>query len=225
MLISCVSASNIKHAGESSTSLRLCNLVKEIVETCGKNKTNVKVIPLVNYELKPCTGCGRCFKKNKCIEDDGFNDIYSQLVKSDGLFIVSAHYAPIPSKLAMLLEKMEQLAFLPRFNNEEDKSPLYQRPAGIIAHGGGTEEIIKGYRGVVINTIANALSWPIEMNIKGIDEDWPKGIAIPINRVKKDTKSIFPIQEYDWIDIKKRIKPLVHNVLKELQNNSGEHDV
>lgn len=120
---------------------------------------------------------------------------------------------------------MEQLAFLPRFNNEEDKSPLYQRPAGIIAHGWGTEEIIKVYKGVVINTIANALSWPIEMRIKDVNEEWSKGIAIPIKQVRKDPESIFPIHEYDWLDIKKRIKPLVHNVLIGLQSKKREYDV
>ncbi|HBL67817.1 MAG TPA: hypothetical protein DDZ70_03820, partial [Firmicutes bacterium] len=142
--------------------------------------------------------------------------IYARLSAAEALFVVSAHYAPIPSKLAMLLEKMEQLAFLPRFNNEENKSLLYQRPVGIIAHGGGTEEIIKGYTGVVINTIANALSWPIEMNIIGAGEEWPRGIAIPVMTVKKDSNSVFPVQEYDWLDIKERIRPLVSNVMMEL---------
>lgn len=216
MLITCISASNIKHAREYSTSLKLCNSIKEISEKYYKNEISIEVLSLVDYELNPCIGCGKCFKKDKCIKDIVFNEIYSKIIKSDGLFIVSAHYAPIPSKLAMLLEKMEQLAFLPRFNNEEDKSPLYQRPVGIIAHGGGTEEIVRSYKGVVINTIANALSWPIEMKIVGINEEWPNGIAIPIKHVRKDEDSIFPVHEYDWEDIKNRIRPLVHNVMQEM---------
>ena len=116
------------------------------------------------------------------------------------------------------LKKWSSFAFLPRFNNEESKSPLYQRPVGIIAHGGGTEEIIKGYTGVVINTIANALSWPIEMNIIGAGEEWPRGIAIPVKTVTKDSNSVFPVQEYDWLDIKERIRPLVGNMIMALRN-------
>lgn len=65
----------------------------------------------------------------------------------------------------MLLEKMEQLAFLKRFNDDGYRSPLYKRPVGIVGHGGGTEEVVQSYRRQVIDTIANAMSYPIEMDI------------------------------------------------------------
>lgn len=214
-LVYCISASNIKHAGPNSTSLKICHLVKEIIAESDP-QVITEVLPLVDYELKPCIGCGQCYGKGRCIDDATFNEIYARLSAADALFVVSAHYAPIPAKLAMLLEKMEQLAFLPRFNNEENMSPLYQRPVGIIAHGGGTEEIIKGYTGVVINTIVNALSWPIEMRIIGAGEEWPRGIAVPVKTVRKDSNSVFPVQEYDWPDIKERIRPLVSNVITAL---------
>lgn len=220
MTVYCISASNIKHAGVDSTSLKICHLVKEIMAE-SEPQLKAEVLPLVDYELKPCIGCGKCYGKGRCIDDPTFNQLYECLTTADALFVVSAHYAPIPAKLTMLLEKMEQLAFLPRFNNEANKSPLYQRPVGIIAHGGGTEEIIKGYAGVVINTIANALSWPIEMNIIGAGEEWPRGIAIPVKSVRKDINSIFPVQEYDWLDIKERIKPLVNKVMMELRKCSS----
>lgn len=70
MLIVFVSASNIKHAGENSTSFKVCRLIKDMAER-------------------------------------------------------RAYYAPIPAKLSMLLEKIEQLAFLKRFHNEAYRSPLY----------------------------------------------------------------------------------------------------
>lgn len=212
MILTCISASNIKHARDYSTSTKVCNLIGEIVrENCG-NQITTEVIKLVDHELNPCIGCGRCFKKAICVYDEDFNEIYSKITKSNGLFIVAAHYAPIPSKLAMLLEKMEQLAFLPRFHNEEERSPLYKRP-GIIAHGGGTEEIIKGYKGVVLNTITNALAYPIEMDVLGVSEEWPNGIVFPIKEVSRDANSVFPIQHYDWNDIKVRIKPLVNTMI------------
>jgi hypothetical protein len=119
----------------------------------------------------------------------------------------------------MLLEKMEQIAFLPRFHNDNDRSPLYHKPVGIIGHGGGTEAIIKGYKNVVINTIANALMYPIEMDIVGINEEWPYGVVFPIKEVHKEEDSIFPIQIYDFLDIRKRIEPLVINHLEKVKTN------
>ncbi|WP_027628165.1 NAD(P)H-dependent oxidoreductase [Ruminiclostridium cellobioparum] len=177
----------------------------------------VQIISLVDYELKPCIGCGRCYDRDRCVNDDEFNSIYNILGKSDALFVISAHYAPIPSKLAMLLEKIEQLAFLKRFNDESYCAPLFGKPAGIIGHGGGTAEIHKYYREPVINTIWNALAYPVEMNVIGIDEEQPRGITFPVKTVSKTADSIFPVQEYDWNDIETRLDPLVNKVVEELQ--------
>lgn len=221
MNIVCISASNIKHAGQNSTSLKICNLIKEMVKTKTIKDKNidVEIISLVDYELKPCIGCGTCFKQESCIYDSAFNQIYDKLTKANALFIVSAHYAPIPSKLSMLLEKIEQLAFLKRFNDEDYRSPLFGKPVGIIGHGGGTEEIIKYYKGPVLDSIWNALSYPVEMNVIGLNNEDKNGVIIPVKSVKKVENSIFPIQEYDWIDIEHRLTPLVNNVLEKISND------
>lgn len=216
MLIVCMSASNIKHAGENSTSLKTCKLIKKLLKTNVTNNIDVEIISLVDYELIPCIGCGICFNQESCIYDNDFNKIYNMLTKTNALFIVSAHYAPIPSKLSILLEKIEQLTFLKRFNNESYRSPLFKKPVGIVGHGGGTENIIKHYKTPVLDSIWNALSYPVEMNIVGVNNDQTNGIIFPVKSVKKATDSIFPIQEYDWKDIEERLNPLVINVLEKI---------
>lgn len=210
MEVVCISASNIKHAGVNSTSLKVCHLIKDMVEEKLCKDLNVRVVSLVDYELKPCIGCGGCFCKEACVCDEAFNHIFNMLIKADALFIVSAHYAPIPSKLAALLEKMEQLAFLKRFNDEGYRSPLFNKSVGIIAHGGGPEEIIKYYKEPVLDSIWNALSYPIEMDVVKLNGD--NGVVIPVKRVLKSEDSIFPVQEYDWEDVRRRIEPLVNKL-------------
>jgi multimeric flavodoxin WrbA len=217
MLIACISSSNIKHAGENSTSLKVCKLIKEMVGRKITGNIQVDIIPLVNFEIKPCIGCGECYKEDKCKNDNEFNNIYSILCKANALFVVSAHYAPIPSKLAMLLEKIEQLAFLKRFNDESYRSPLFEKPVGIIGHGGGTGEMHKYYKEPVIDSIWNALSYPVEMNIVGVDAEQPRGVTFPVKHVYKADSSIFPMQEYDWSNIKRRLEPLVCKVIEEMQ--------
>ncbi len=213
MNITCLSASNIRHARENSTSLRVCRLIRELVaEMCPA--ATVEIVPLVDYDLKPCHGCGACLGRGSCACDPAFNALYAGLARADGLFIVAAHYAPIPAKLCMLLEKVEQLAFLPRFQDESRHSPLYGRPVGIVGHGGGTEEISNAYRGLVLDAIANALSWPVEMRIVGAGEEWPNGVVFPVQRVSRDPRSPFPVQEYDWDEIGRRLAPLVRGVLE-----------
>lgn len=218
MNIVCISASNIKHAGEKSTSLKVCNIIKEIINRSTSANVNVEIIPLTDYNLKPCIGCGGCFKQDKCLEDNDFNHIYNIICKTDALFIVSAHYAPIPSKLSMFLEKIEQIAFLKRFNDEKYRSPLFGKPVGIIGHGGGTEEICRYYKEPVIDSIWNALSYPVEMNVVGLDDGQSRGLVLPVKSVGRESSSIFPVQKYDWIDIENRLDPLVHNVIFKIKN-------
>lgn len=209
----CISSSNIKHATETSTSTKACKIIKEIIHE-EDERADVEIVRLVDHDLLPCVGCGGCFARRNCVHDDHFNEIYSKMVTADGLFIVTPHYAPIPAKLSMVLEKIEQIAFLRRFRDETYRSPLYGKPAAIVAHGGGTEEIMDFYDPVVIAPVANALMWPVEMDIVKYDERWTKGVAFPVKSVRKAEDSIFPIQEYDWLGIKKRLVPMVHALIK-----------
>ena len=49
----------------------LCEMIREII-----NKVNgsfcIDIIPLVDYELTPCIGCGMCYNKNSCTRRDDF---------------------------------------------------------------------------------------------------------------------------------------------------------
>ena len=63
--------------------------------------------------------------------------------EADYLFFVSPHYAPIPAKLCMLLEKMEQITFLHWWRDETYQSELFGKLAGIISHGGGGENALE----------------------------------------------------------------------------------
>ncbi len=212
--IVCISASNIRHAGTQSTSYKICKLIERMLyEIFPQEDLTCDIITLVDQELQPCNGCGGCYSNHHCAHDQVFNTLHERILRADGMFVVAAHYAPIPAKLCMLLEKMEQITFLPRFNQPDYRSPLYQHPVGIIAHGGGTADISEGYRGVVIHSIANALDWPIEMKLISPAEGEPLGVCLPIARVSNDSASIFPVQEYDWQDIRKRLTPLVQTTI------------
>ena len=140
MRVLSISASNMVHAKKESTSLEVCQIIEKIIKTkLTGNGVQLEIIRLVDADLSPCTGCGKCFMMNKCCTDDSFNNIYSRIAQSDALFIVSPHYAPVPAKLCMLLEKMEQISFLNRFHNINYRPIVYKVPVGIIAHGGGSD--------------------------------------------------------------------------------------
>ena len=223
MNVLCISAANMKYAADKSTSLIACRIIENII----KNKlqmsdAQVGVIKLVEAELHPCTGCGDCFKTGRCCAKDDFNRIYLRIANADAVFIVSPHYTPIPSKLCMLLEKMEQISYLPWFHDNKSQPRVRGIPAGIIAHGGGSDEgVLRSYKAMVLDTIANALQ-TIMMEVVGLNDAWPTGVAFPAKEVKKEIGQTFPIQYYDWADIENRVSPLVVKVIEKAEGKKKE---
>ena len=184
-----------------------------------RNDIQTEIIRLVDTDLQPCIGCGQCYTTNKCAASDDFNSIYAKIAGSDAVFIVSPHYAPIPAKLSILLEKMEQPVFLHWFHDNNYKSVLHKKPVGIIAHGGGGNQwMLRSYKEMVLDMIANALQ-TVMMDVVGLDEKWPTGIVFPVKTVQKSEKALFPVQSYDWADIENRVTPLVEKVVKMVSSN------
>ena len=215
MKVLCISASNMKLAGDKSTSLIACQIIEKIIKTrLKRNDIQVDFIRLLEAKLKPCSGCGKCFQTNRCSASDDFNTIYCQITNSDAIFIVSPHYAPIPAKLSMLLEKMEQISFLHWFHDKSYQPIVYKKPVGIIAHGGGNEDwAMRSYKAMVLDTIENALQ-TIMMDVVGVDDKWPNGVVFPVKEVKINENNIFPVQLYDWADVENRLTPLVEKVIQ-----------
>ena len=172
-------------------------------------------IELKNKSIQPCIGCGRCFESHRCIIHDDFNDIYTAVIRADIIFIVSPHYAPIPAKLAALLEKMEQITFLHWGKDTSYKSEVFGKPTGIISHGGGGEWALKSYKNMVNDTIANALD-TIQLKLIPHSDEWNTGISLPVKKAVFTDSSIFPTQEYDWDFITKEISAYVNQILKKV---------
>ena len=128
------------------------------------------------------------------------------------VFIISPHYAPIPAKLAALLEKMEQITFLHWGKDSAYKSEIYGKRTGVISHGGGGAWALKSYKNMVNDTIANALD-TIQMKLIPFDDEWNTGISLPVEKVTFHENSVFPTQEYNWSYIEGRIIEYVSKVI------------
>lgn len=207
----CISASNIINSSSQSISYQFSGIVKNELESKG---ISCEIIDLREYNLSPCAGCGKCYDSKRCCIDKDFNLIYNKIINSTCVFFVSPHYAPIPAKLCMLLEKMEEITFLHWWKDNTYKSEAYQIPAGIISHGGGAAWALPSYKAMVNDTIANALD-TIQCKVVPYNDEWNTGISIPIDKVKEDA-SIFPIQRYNWDLIEELIKEYTNCVLQEI---------
>lgn len=205
----CISASNMVSSKEQSISYKICERIKEILN---RSQVDCEILDLREYEMKPCIGCGQCFESKRCCMDRQFNAIYDKLAQADWCFIISPHYAPIPAKLCMLLEKMEQITFLHWWKDQAYQSELHGKLAGIISHGGGEKWALDNYKAMVNDTIANALD-TIQMKVVPFSSKWDTGISLPVHQVKKE-ESIFPIQEYDWESLEEKLHNYVEVIVQ-----------
>jgi multimeric flavodoxin WrbA len=191
MKIVCISASNISPARQNSASTRTCELIRDQVAELNPS-IEVEIVPLIDYPMKSCRMCGECLPTQRCSQDQAFNQVHDRMQSADGIFLVCPHYAPIPSKVMILLEKLEEMAYLEYCQDNTYLTPLHGKPIGIIAHGGQTEEALPYYKTTLLDPLANAFA-SVQMRVIGAGERWPNGVA--------------------WQAIRQRIQPLVENVL------------
>ncbi len=224
MIITCISASNTKLMDKKSTSTKVCYLIKDMIVKYDKEDISVDIIPLMDYDIKPCIFCGGCFETSDCVYDKEFNRVFSELLKSDGIFFVVPHYSPIPSKLIMIFEKINEILYANWIKDAKYKSPLSNKPVGIIGHGGMVEndKVLKYYHDNLITPVADTLA-SLSFNIVGIDDRFPKGVAFGLKDdscLKKVDNFIFPEINQDWVTIEGRIKPLIENVMTKVNETA-----
>lgn len=212
MKITCISAANIEVARGHSASVRTCALVREIV--LSEHPTaDVEIVPLIDYEMKPCRMCGACLGSERCARDEAFNQVFEKMIAADAVFVVVPHYAPLPSKLMMLTEKMEEIAFLHWCADNFYRFPLSGKPVGVLGHGGQvtTDDVVAYYQRMIVEPVAMALS-SVSMKVIGSDQPGSKGAAFGIQNLTMPAGSVFCDITYNWDDVRRRIAPLVHNV-------------
>lgn len=222
MRIACVSASNTRLGEDKSTSINVCNKIKEIILNETKEEDFIDIIPLKDYDIKPCILCGACSKKGQCIYDEDFNKLLRILEKAQGIFLVVPHYSPIPAKLIMIFEKINEITYAGWLNDPEYQSPFYNKSIGIIGHGGMVEskDNLKYYHDHLVTPVAQTLK-ALSFNVIKLNDNYPNGVTFGLSDescLKKVENKVFPDIAQDWTMIEKRIKPLVLNVIQSISN-------
>lgn len=212
MNIVCVSAANIEPARETSASVRACKIIRDLLAARAP-QARVEIIPLIDYEMKPCRMCGQCIPAGRCVRDAAFNQVFERLATADGIFFVVPHYAPLPSKLMILFEKMQEIAYLSWCADPEYRFPLHDRPVGVIGHGGQEQNdaVLAYYQRMIVDPVAAALAG-VSMRVIGADEARPRGVAFGIRSLIKRPDSLFVDIQHDWDAVRNLVTPLVENV-------------
>ena len=221
MKVTCISASNVRAKKNDSASVKMCEQVGELIKLEANQNVDVDILPLLDYELSPCIMCGECADDNICIYDEDFNKILASLNESDGVVLIAPLYASIPAKLIMLLEKLQELAYIRYVENDvkgtKEKFMLADKPVAIIGHGGMPEDydqidVEQYYIDKLVKPLSDIIK-SVQMKVVPQNDERPNGLALGIKRMEKKEGKFFPEMVHDWESISERMKPLVANLI------------
>lgn len=213
--IVCISAANVLKSRGNSASTKACEIIKTNLEKKYGEGVEVEIIPLVDFNLKPCIMCGECEKNQSCVYDKDFNSIFSRLAQADGVVVVCPHYAPIPSKLMIILEKLQEFTFLSYCSKTFDSFPLKGKRTAIIGHGGMNEGFEKIYRVNLLDNLSGALGG-CGMRVVGLDDEWKNGVVFGIEDMKFREGETLPYMVHNWDKVEDRIMPLIYKIADEI---------
>ncbi len=217
MKLLCVSASNIYPFKKQSASTRICEMAVDIARSAG---AQAEILALIDYDLEPCRMCGKCQPSGLCRRDRDFNKVYERMQAADGVLLVVPHYAPFPSKVMMLFEKIQELAFLGYCHDHTFRSPLQGKPLGVAGHGGQTGDPAAYYLTALVEPLARAMAG-VGMQVVPAGENLPWGAAFGIHSIEYPEGELFCRIEYDWELIRERMTPLVGNLVRAMGETRG----
>ncbi|MEM4160496.1 MAG: flavodoxin family protein [Thermoplasmata archaeon] len=78
------------------------------------------VIWIGDKEIQPCDGCNKCLIENRCIKEDGMQEIYQELRKADIIIVASpTYFGGVTAKVKALMDRTYML-----YNNMELKDKV-----------------------------------------------------------------------------------------------------
>jgi multimeric flavodoxin WrbA len=215
MKMLCISCSNVLHRKDESASTKVCELTEEIAKE-QKVNIDIETIRLSDYHLKNCIFCGRCMEDRRCFYDQDFNAIYHELSVSDRILLVVPFYSVIPSKLTMIMEKLNQLYYTAWLRDPDVKFDFSGKKVAVIGHGGSVLQdnphAAQAYQDLLLNPLNYSLT-SIGFNVIGLKSS-TKGVVFGVEGYKEMNDAIFPIMIHNWKAIKSIISPLVINLLQ-----------
>ncbi len=200
-----ISASNVKKTKKDSQSLVIARTLKNLLDD-GKKKT--EILDLRKYTLTPCIMCEKCVKTGKCVRGDDFNKIAKKILQHRNIVIVCPHYAGIPSKLMMFLEKLQEISYLKQCSRQKDAYPLKNAFSAVIAHGGMTDNYDELYAKNVITPLGNALK---AVGFEYLNDSITLSLTVGVKQYfeKRDKRSVCFLKESDTEKINCILKELV----------------
>lgn len=81
-------------------------LADQFAKGAEENGNEVEVIRLRDYPLNFCMGCYACVKLGRCIQKDGFNDLFPKMMAADAIcFSAPTYFYSIDGRMKTLFDR------------------------------------------------------------------------------------------------------------------------
>ncbi|MCY3410096.1 MAG: NAD(P)H-dependent oxidoreductase [Candidatus Heimdallarchaeota archaeon] len=208
MKILCISAAQVLNKREIGTSIMVCQTLDKIIKEKHPDYTS-EVFSLLDHELQICDFCGDCIS-GRCSKDRAFNQLLNKLAQANHIFLVIPHYMIIPSKLTILLEKLNQIYYTTWLRDNSEPWILQGKSISLLAHGGGDERSFINYQKFIIDPL-NYVFTAFQMKVIPFREK--EGYIFGINGFRDADDSIFPDVQIDWISLTNDLHLLVKETI------------
>ena len=160
-----------RRGGNSSHLLEAVN--EGIVDAGGA----VTVFRTHDMDIAPCTGCGRCATLGRCVIEDGFQDVFEQVIAADGIVFASPlYFMNVPSRGKVIIDRSQSFWAVKHvcgrdlFGGRIQRAGLLVACAGANAGPGGSDV----FRGIEDTMTYVFDAWGVRMLercvVAGVDE-------------------------------------------------------
>ena len=139
-----------------------------------KNNVKTEIISLSGKKINHCINCDKCVGINKCIQNDDFNSIYTNILKNKGLVVGSPVYVGMPTSLLMAF--IQRLTYV-SYNNKHTLSKKIGAPIAV----GGESGQLTTINCLIDFYLANEMIIPSSTY-------WNIGVGVNKGDIEKDKK-------------------------------------
>lgn len=102
--------------GKNSSTLRL---MEAAIEGASQAGAETEILDVTKLRIGFCKGCGACYHRGRCEQDDDFSYVMEKLLKADGIIMGSPSYMDsVTGQLKTLMDRMSDTIHCQQFSGK-----------------------------------------------------------------------------------------------------------
>ena len=115
--------------GKNSSTLRL---MEAAIEGASQAGADTEILDITKLRIGYCKGCGTCYNKGKCDQDDDFSYVIEKMLKADAIILGSPSYIDsVTGQMKTLMDRMSDAIHCQQFSGKYSMSVSTTGSSGV----------------------------------------------------------------------------------------------